>query len=347
MLKKRQRKPDGNFYLRGTVRGQRIYESTETSDPDRAEEIRARREAELWDRAVRGGRGTRTFAEAVVIYLQLRQPGPSYRATLLRLLNQFENWPCAEIDQNAIDAYVHRHHANSAPGTVLKAVVTPMTAILRVAAKRGWCDLPAFDRPTIHDKPVRWLRPEEADRLLRAAAPHLRPLLVFLLHTGARLGEALRLEWSEVDMAARRATFLRTKNGESRGVPLNADALQALANLPHRDGHVFLTPAGTPYHDTRGLGGSPIKRAFRTACRRAGIAGLRVHDLRHSHASWLVMAGVPLRTVAELLGHRTLDMVQRYTHLAPAHLAGAVERIASGAETVQSPDAASQPIKDK
>ena len=66
---------------------------------------------------------------------------------------------------------------------------------------------------------------------------------------------------------------------------------------------MFLTPAGAPYYDSGGRGGSPIKRAFKGACGRAGIRGLRVHDLRHSFASWLVMSGVPLRSVAELFGH--------------------------------------------
>ena len=127
-------------------------------------------------------------------------------------------------------------------------------------------------------------------------------------------------------------------------MPLNDDAFFALANMPHRDGQVFLTPAGVPYHDTRGLGGSPIKRGFKGACRRAGIAGLRVHDLRHTFASWLVMAGVPLRTVAELLGHRDLSVVYRYSHLSPDHLRGSVDLLSSGAKSVQVAGANSQAV---
>jgi integrase len=118
-------------------------------------------------------------------------------------------------------------------------------------------------------------------------------------------------------------------------VPLNDEAFLALANLPHREGHVFLTPAGVPYYDSGGLGGSPIKRAFKGACRRAGIEGLRVHDTRHTFASWLVMNGTPLRTVAELLGHKSLTMVHRYSHLSPDHLRDAVDRLSNGARSVQ------------
>jgi integrase len=101
----------------------------------------------------------------------------------------------------------------------------------------------------------------------------------------AQLTEALRLVWSNVDLKARRVDFLNTKNGEHRGVPFNQDAFLALAGLPHREGQVFRTPAGAAYYDSGGLGGSPIKRAFKTACGRAGIDGLRVHDLRHTFAS--------------------------------------------------------------
>lgn len=342
MLKKFRR--GETWYVRGTVRGVRVYETTGTADAARAEEFRARREAQLWDRAVVGERGTHTFAEAAVIYLQNRQPGPSFRATLRRLVDHFEHSPVDKITQGALDAYIARHHARSAPRTITRAVITPMTAVLRVAAKRKWCDMPAFERPRVVQVTTRWLTRQEANRLLAECAPHLRPLVTFLLHTGARLNEALRLEWSDVDLVARRVRFLQTKNGESRGVPLNDDAFFALANLPHRDGQVFLTPAGVPYHDTRGLGGSPIKRGFKGACRRAGIAGLRVHDLRHTFASWLVMAGAPLRTVAELLGHKSLAMVHRYSHLSPDHLKDSVDLLSSGAKPVQVASASSQVI---
>jgi len=324
------------WYIRGTVRGIHVYETTGTPDCTRAEEYRARREAQLWDRAMHGDRGSHSFGEAALIYLQSRQPGPSFRVTLRPLVVNFEHRPVDKINQPAIDQYIAMHHRSAAPGTIIRAVITPMTAVLRVAAKRGWCDVPAFERPRVPTPETRWLSREEACLLVHAASPHLRPLLIFLLHTGARLSEALRLDWSHVDLTARRVIFMNTKNGEHRGVPLNQDAFLALAGLAERDGPVFLTPAGSAYYDSGGLGGSPIKRAFKTACRRAGIEGLRVHDLRHTFASWLVMSGAPLRTVAELLGHKTLAMVYRYSHLSPDHLRGAVDRLSSGAPSVQS-----------
>jgi integrase len=322
------------WYVRGTVRGLNVYETAGTSDPEKAEEYRARREAQLWDRAVLGDRGSHSFGEAALIYLQSRRPGPSFRVPLKPLVIHFEHRPVDKIEQATIDQYIAKHHPAAAPGTVIRAVITPVTAVLRVAAKRGWCDLPAFERPRVPTPETRWLSKDQANRLVAEAAPHLQPLIVFLLHTGARLSEALRLDWSHVDLKARRVVFLNTKNGEHRGVPLNQDAFLALAGLANREGAVFRTPAGMAYYDSGGLGGSPIKKAFKSSCTRAGIEGLRVHDLRHTFASWLVMSGAPLRTVAELLGHKTLAMVHRYSHLSPDHLRDAVDRLSTGAPSV-------------
>jgi integrase len=93
--------------------------------------------------------------------------------------------------------------------------------VLRHAARRGWYDVPCFERPRVCKPQTRWLTHDEADRLIAVCAPHLQPLVVFLLNTGCRIGEALRLQWTDVDLHSRTARFLRTKNGESRGVPLN------------------------------------------------------------------------------------------------------------------------------
>jgi integrase len=215
MLKKFKR--GQTWYVRGTVRGIRVYETAGTADATRAEEFRARREAQLWDRTVSGERGAHTFGEAVLVYLQSHRPGPHFRqVTLRRLIEHFERWPADKITQTALDRYVAEHHACSAPGTIIRAVITPLTAVLRVAAKRGWCDRPEFERPRVSKPSTRWLTRDEAEQLVSECAPHLKPLVTFLLHTGARLSEALRLQWAQVDLRARRVAFLDTKNGESR-----------------------------------------------------------------------------------------------------------------------------------
>lgn len=325
------------WYVRGSVRGQSVYESAGTADEERAEAYRVKREGEIWDGRALGRRAAARFIDAADAYTAGRILGRQDRADVLRLARHFGRWKISNIDQDALDAFVRQYFQGRSAYTITRHAIAPLSAVLNIAARRGWCDRPRFDRPKLPPGRVRWITREEADRLVSVAAPHIQPLLIFLLNTGARFGEATALDWREVDLHARRAAFLDTKNGTSRGVPLNDEVWLALANLPHREGAVFRRPDGEPYKLTEWHAGN-INAAFKTACRRAGIRGFRIHDCRHTFASWLVMAGVPLRAVAELLGHKTLNMVLRYSHLSAEHLQDAVNKIGR-AESVQSPKA--------
>lgn len=130
--------------------------------------------------------------------------------------------------------------------------------------------------------------------------------------------DILRLERRDIDWQGRTATARGTKNGEDRTVPLNDDALGALRSLPARLDEPRLFP----------FNGSQVSVALARALARAKIESFRLHDLRHTTASRLVMTGTSLRAVQEILGHKTLAMVQRYSHLSSSHLQDAVGRIA-------------------
>ncbi len=327
MLRKFKR--GGTWYVRGTVAGQSVYRSLRTADAGKAEEARARLEATLYDRRV-AGKPSYSFAEALIAYLRDRDVGATDALVLQHLNDWFGGRSLGDIDQEAVDAYIAAKMPDAAPATKIRSVYTPLSAVLNDAAARGWCEKPAFRRPKPPRGKTRWLTYDEADRLIDHAADHLKPLLVFLFHTGARIGEAIGLDWRDVDLTRGTAAFLDTKNGEARGVPLHERVVVALANLPHREGPVFRKPDGKPYSE---YAHSPIRTAFKAACRRAGIEGFRVHDTRHTFASWYVMAGGDLRSLAELLGHKSLAMVMRYSHLAPDHLRAGVARI--GAKSVQ------------
>ena len=173
---------------------------------------------------------------------------------------------------------------------------------------------------------TRFLSLDEAKRLLEASSRHLRPIIVCALETGMRRGEILNLRWSDVDMKTHTIYLGKTKNGESRHVPISHRLFSVLSGLPRRLGsdHVFtgepkIGKTGNPFHD--------VRTSFENACRRAGIEGFRFHDLRHTAASHLAMAGVPLRTVGEILGHKTAAMTERYAHLTPEHTRKAVESL--------------------
>jgi len=172
---------------------------------------------------------------------------------------------------------------------------------------------------------MRWLSAEEEKRLREVMqgnyAEHV-PELDLALNTGLRLSEMYGLTWENVNLSRRILTVPRSKNGEMRHVPLNGAALAALKALSERGnsaGRVIRNSKGEPLAEPR--------HWFEPAIREAGIEDFTWHCLRHTFASRLVMAGVDLRTVQELLGHKTIAMTVRYSHVAPTHQLAAVERL--------------------
>jgi integrase len=142
------------------------------------------------------------------------------------------------------------------------------------------------------------------------------------LHTGMRRGEQYRLRWQDVDLKRGLLTIPRSKHGELRHIQLNSVARAALLRLrQHGDGVGYVCPGleGPRYRDWR--------RWFEEVVKKAKIHNFRWHDLRHTFASRLVMAGVPLRAVQTLLGHKRMETTLRYSHLSETHLREAVERL--------------------
>jgi site-specific recombinase XerD len=167
---------------------------------------------------------------------------------------------------------------------------------------------------------IRFLSPEEETTLrtaIEAACPERIAELELALHTGMRMSEQYRLRWEDVSFARRTLTVPRSKNGETRHVPLNKAALAALVALEKRaNGSEFVCG-----------GAVEPRRWFEPVVKAANLAAFSWHCLRHTFASRLVMAGVDIRTVQELMGHKTISMTVRYSHLAPKHTLAAVERL--------------------
>lgn len=325
------RRPKSPYWIvRGTLRGIRVEESTGVSDRRAAEEIRAKREAQILAESVYGKRATATFAEAALSYIE---QGGSKRF-LEPVIRHFGTTPLARIDLAAIDAGARKLFPKAAPATRNRQFYTPTSAVLHHAARRGWCPLPLIERPEDSEERIRWLTPAEANRLLDASAKHLRPLLTFLLYTGARVGEALWLDWRNVDLGRAHVTFEKTKNGSARGVSLHPVAIAALANLPHREGEVFRRQDGRPYERPKTVNstsaGSVIKTAFKGACRRAGIADFKPHDCRHTWATWHYAANRDLGALQRLGGWKSVRMVMRYAHVNVAELADTIDRLPGG-----------------
>ncbi len=171
---------------------------------------------------------------------------------------------------------------------------------------------------------IRFLSHEEEARLIAELHEPLRTLVLLGIHTGIRIqSEGLGLTWAHVDLTRHFVTVPAhlAKNGHERVIPLNHKILTALGDLRKeaKGESIFLSADGLPYRH--------IRNSFRRACKRASLFGVSPHVLRHTFASRLVMGGTDLRTIQELGGWQSLDMVLRYSHLSPQHKAEAVERI--------------------
>jgi len=171
-----------------------------------------------------------------------------------------------------------------------------------------------------NNRRLRYLSKEECKILIDVSNGHLRSIIIAALNTGMRRGEILSLQWNNVDLKHGFILLDKTKNGDRREIPINETLKNTFRGIPRRLDIPYV------FHDQKtGKRYNDIGTAFTRACKKAGITDFHFHDLRHTFASHLVMAGVDITTVKELLGHKTLTMTLRYAHLAPSHKVKAVD----------------------
>jgi excisionase family DNA binding protein len=208
--------------------------------------------------------------------------------------------------------------------------------LLRLASEhgrtRGVPPARLYRLPPPQDSDYRWLQRDESDRLVNACSGRLRAMVVVGLHTGLRMGELEAIRWEDIaaeglhvrrSYCQRSREFVLPKSGRQRLVPINGTARAALDQHPRhlRSDLVFCTAAGLVVDKP------DLAKQLRAACVRAGLEPIGWHVLRHTFASWLVSAGVDLYAVQKLMGHSTIAMTQRYSHLAPRCRQVAVEVI--------------------
>jgi integrase len=201
---------------------------------------------------------------------------------------------------------------------------------------------PARGIPKNPEQPrERFLSPPELQRLMAALAaregqPGANAIRLLLL-TGARRGEVLSGRWEHFDLCAGiwEKPAALTKQARRHRIPLSAPARMLLARMAEKAEGPMLFP---------GSGGSgcmvDIKRTWRSVCRTAGIEGVRLHDLRHSYASYLASAGLSLPVIGALLGHSQTSTTQRYAHLLDDPLRQATERVGALVDRAERPETA-------
>lgn len=232
-----------------------------------------------------------------------------------------------DIDSRSVARWLaSKRDEGLAPATVLKIKII-FSRSFELGARWGVAGCERNPVRAVESKPVnnareRYVTAEEAARLVEAAKasrnPQLAAIVQLLLLTGMRVSELLSTRWVDVDLDRRSLHVPMSKTGRSRHVPLAQAALDVIAGLP-RGEFLFPSPA-----DPKKLLGS-IKTGWRTARDAAGLPDLRIHDLRHSAASFMVNSGIDLFAVGRVLGHANVASTARYSHLANDTLLAAVE----------------------
>ena len=209
------------------------------------------------------------------------------------------------------------------PATVNRYLAI-LSHLFNIAVREwGWTEENPLTKVTKMKEPrgrVRFLSDDERERLLKAAKEsdnaYLYLIIVLCLSTGARKMEILGLSWKNADLDRGIITLHETKNGERRILPITGHALELMyahAKIKHFNTDLVFPSAYNPKQPV------DIRSTWETALKNAGITDFRFHDLRHSAASYLAMNGASLAEIAEVLGHKTLQMVKRYAHLSEAH----------------------------
>ena len=227
------------------------------------------------------------------------------------------------------------HGKPRSPATVCLYLASLSHACTVAVREWEWLEANPVKRVTRPKKPrgrVRFLSEDELGRLMAACNEsthaHIKTIVTVALATGMRQGEILGLTWSAVDFERSRVTLQRTKNGEVRVVPLAPHALKALKE--HRRVRRLGSDLVFPGRTTRSGEIKPrsVQWAWGKVLKAAQIEDFKFHDLRHTTASYLAMNGASMREIADVLGHKTMAMVKRYTHLSEAHTASVVNAMA-------------------
>jgi integrase len=316
------------WWIRFTApNGERIRRSAETDDRIKAQEFHDQVKAQAWRQIKLGDRPSYTWDDAGVRWLDEKSHKATFSDDVQRLQwfqPYFRGVLLTDMKRNPIMQVIDLKRKETSAATANRYLAL-VRAILRQCVEWEWLDASPMLRAYSEDKRrIRWLTPGEAQHLLEELPPHLRDMAEFALATGLRQANVKELEWSQIDML-RRVAWIHPDQAKARkaiGVNLNSSAINVLHRRMGEHNRYVFTYKGNPVTQVSG-------KAWWKALKRAGIENFRWHDLRHTWASWHVQSGTPLFKLQEMGGWESMDMVLKYAHLAPEHLAAEAKNIDS------------------
>ncbi|TIN49203.1 MAG: site-specific integrase [Mesorhizobium sp.] len=291
------------WHYRGTVAGRRIRCTTETEDKARAQRIASEREKREWTRHLDGPGSTLTFADAAIAYREAGKP----TRFLERVEDHWKDTPVREITEKAVRRAAIKLYPTAGAATRNRQAIVPTQAVINFCAEEEWCPRLKVRRFKVDTKikdpaTLAWVSAFAAN-----ASPHLGALCMFMFGTGARIGEAVAVEWADVDLNARTVKVRQTKVGAERIAHLPPQLVAALSNIPSNrnlDDLVF-----------RYVSRESVRQVWDAAIKRAGIKKLSPHCCRHGFATTLLHSGIDVKTVADLGGWKDVaTLVKTYAH---------------------------------
>lgn len=248
-------------------------------------------------------------------------------SSLKRLLPFFGNCLLSKITVRHIEEYKRMRLDKVKTGTINRELAS-LKHMFTIAEKLGKFDdkNPVKQVKFFQERQyvMKILDREEINRLIDAAADHLKPILIIAVSTGMRKGEIFNLRWSDIDFIDHYIHIKETKSNVMRKIPMNSVVATTLKNIERKSEFIFPSSWSKKHKHIMG-----VFRLFKVACKKAGIEDLRFHDLRHTAATLMVTGGVPLVTVSQILGHATIHMTMKYAHPTPEDKRKAVNVLAS------------------
>lgn len=279
-----------------------------------------------------------TFEQVILEFLRYSQQNKrSYKADLVRaraLRKAFSGVYINDITKQNIQSYIKNRQSSSVSNSSINREIALLSAAINYCNNILDWQIPNKTTGLKLKEPqgrVRWISFKEANALIDAAklsdkAFYLADFIIIALNTGCRSSELLQLTWNSINLEQSLILLEHTKSGKRRTIPINQQTQAALLNrLNYRNTH--FPDAQRVFINQQGVGIDCVKKSFKSACERAGIENFRIHDMRHTCAAWLVMAGVELIVIRDLLGHSSVTVTEIYAHLSPKQVRVALEQL--------------------
>lgn len=328
-----QKRRDSKYYWYSfRINGLRHQGSTKATNKKLAERVLAEKINEAYNGptvATAPATG-KTFGELAKEYRELTRTQKAFRSKDVHIKvfsERFGHMPLCSFRTQDVELFQREYLSGRKPSTVNRHLAT-LKHMFAKAVDWEWTDKEILEKVRRvklmkeHNKRVKYLTAEQSRELIEASCPHLKPLVIAALHTGMRRGELLSLEWDKhVDLENNLIHIEDTKNGERRDVSINSVLHETLVELKGRRNSRFV------FTDSNGRGLKSIKKSFDTARKKAGLVDFRFHDLRHTFASHMAMLGDDLFSLKERLGHKSITMTLRYSHMMPGQSQKMLEKL--------------------